>query len=30
MISLDDKTADTGKTPPERALPKINISGLKP
>ena len=29
MISCDDKTAETGNTPPERALPKIKMSGLK-
>ena len=28
QISSSAKTADTGKTPPESAFPKTNISGL--
>ncbi|KAH3677297.1 hypothetical protein OGATHE_000771 [Ogataea polymorpha] len=28
MISLEDSTADTGKTPPEMAFPRSTMSGL--
>ena len=30
MTSSDANIAETGNTPPERAFPKINMSGLNP
>ena len=30
MISSSARTADTGKTPPDKALPRIRISGRTP
>ena len=30
IISFEESIAETGNTPPESALPKINISGLIP